>query len=203
MTSLRLHCRTCSFFLGTLFFAAGSAWGQDADRSIAASQPVHHGLTQAERNKLFVKALFNPMAFVQSAASAGWGQLRDHPEEWGEGGAGYGRRYTSSFAQHITRETLKFGLASALHEDNRYVRSGKNGVLPRVLYALENTLQSRDDNGIRQVSYSNIGSLAGASLLSRAWQPASTGGAGAGAVNFGISVGFAAGMNVAREFLHR
>jgi hypothetical protein len=189
-------------FLGAAFVAP-TAHGQDADRSMAAAQPGYTRLTQSERNKLLVKDLFNPISFVESAASAGWGQLRDKPPEWREGGEGYGKRYASSFAQHATGETLKFGLASLLHEDNRYVASGRAGIAPRVLYALVSTFRSRDDQGQRQVSYSNIGSLAGASLLSRTWQPASSGGAGNGAVNFGVSVAFAAGMNVAREFFHR
>ncbi|MEI9974656.1 MAG: hypothetical protein WDO73_22975 [Ignavibacteriota bacterium] len=98
---------------------------------------------------------------------------------------------------NVTGESIKFGLA------NRYVPSGRERIPSRVLYALVSTFRSRDDHGQRQVSYSNIGSLAGASLFSRVWQPDSTGGAGNGAVNFGVSVAFAAGMNVAREFLHR
>jgi hypothetical protein len=176
---------------------------QEADRLISPVQPTHYGLTQRERNKRFVKDLFQPFAFVESAASAGFGQWRDRPPEWRQGSAGYGRRFASAFGQHITQETLKFGLASLLHEDNRYVPSGRTGVVSRVLYALESTFQSRDDNGQRQVSYSSIGSLAGASLISRTWQPASSGGADNGAVSFGVSVAFAAGMNVAREFFHQ
>jgi hypothetical protein len=203
--TIRLRRGAGIFFLGALFITTGPAFGQDqdADRSIPAGQAIPHGLAQAERNKLFVKDLFNPLSFVESAASAGFGQWRDRPPEWGEGGAGFGRRYASSFAQHLTGETLKFGLASILHEDNRYVPSGRTGIAGRTLYALVSTFRSRDDEGQRQMSYSNIGSLAGASLLSRTWQPASSGGAGNGAVNFGVAVAFAGGMNVVREFLHR
>ena len=198
----RLHHWASILFLVAQFIP-NVARAQDADRAIVASQAVYSPLTQSERNKLFVSALFSPVSFVESAASAGWGQMRDKPPEWGEGGAGYGKRFASSVAQHFTGESIKFGLASLLHEDNRYVPSGKAGIAPRVLYALVSTFRSRDDQGDRQMSYSNIGSLAGASLLSRTWQPGSTGGAGNGAVNFGVSVAFSAGMNVAREFFHR
>jgi len=190
--------------LGALLGTAGLAWGQDADRSMLSPQPpVQPRLTQSDRTKLYFKALINPLSFLESGASAGLGQWRDRPWEWRQGASGYGKRYVSSFAQHVTQETLRFGLAALLHEDNRYVPSGRTNIFPRVLYALESTLQSRDDNGVRQVSYSNIASLAGASLLSRTWQPASSGGAGNGAVNFGLAVAFAAGVNVTREFLHR
>jgi hypothetical protein len=33
-------------------------------------------------------------------------------------------RFGSSYAEHIVQETLMYGASSALHEDNRYVRSG-------------------------------------------------------------------------------
>jgi hypothetical protein len=182
---------------------AGLARGQDSDAPTTATAVSSAPLTRSERGRQYIHALINPFAFVESSVSAGFGQWRDRPEEWRQGAAGYGRRFASSFAQHATQETLKFGLASLLHEDNRFVPSGKTKFVPRLLYALESTFQSRDDNGVRQVSYSNIGSLAGASLISRTWQPRSTGGAGNGAVNFGVSIIFAAGINVGREFFHR
>jgi len=193
--------------MAILLASTGTARAQDADRTVsspspALQQPAWAPLTQHDRNKQYLKELIGPQWFVTSALSAGWGQLRDRPWEWRQGAAGFGRRYASSFAQHATQETLKFGLASLLHEDNRWVPSGRKGFPARLLYALETTFQSRDDDGGRQVSYSKIGSLAGASLLSRTWQPSSTGGAGNGAVNFGVAVAFSAGINVAREFLH-
>jgi hypothetical protein len=183
--------------------SAGPAGAQAFDPLVPATRTPLSPLTASERARLYVSCLINPFSFAESAVSAGFGQWRDRPSEWREGSAGYGRRFASSFAQHATEETLNFGLASLLHEDNRFVPSGRTKLPSRVLYALESTFQSRDDNGERQVSYSNLGSLAGASLLSRTWQPKSTGGAGNGAVNFGVSVIFAAGINVAREFLHR
>lgn len=189
--------------LGFTLVIAGPACGQNPDPSSSATLSTSGRLTQSKRAKLYLKSLFNPQSFLISAASAGFGQWRDRPPEWRQGGAGFGRRYASSFAQHATRETLKYGMANLLHEDNRYVPSGRTGFASRVIYAVESTFQSRSDDGELQVSYSNIGSLAGASLFSRTWQPKSTGGAGDGAVNFGVSVAFAAGLNVAREFLHR
>lgn len=190
--------------VGVILAGAGPAYGQKAVAAIIpTARLTSTSLTQSGRVKQYVDELLSPFSFVESAVSAGFGQWRDRPAEWHQGAAGYGRRFASSFAQHATQETLKFGLASLLHEDDRYFPSGQTKFVPRLLYALESTFQSRDDEGQRQVSYSNIGSLAGASLISRTWQPRSTGGAGNGAVNFGIAIVFAAGMNVGREFFHR
>jgi hypothetical protein len=207
MKAARLRGGLGLLLMGVLFAGAGPAHGQEADRSASvaapSAQPTLPRLTQRARNKQYLKALVGPQWFVVSALSAGEGQLRDRPREWHQGASGFGRRFASSLAEHATQETLKFGLASLLHEDNRWVPSGRTRFRPRLLYALESTFRSRDENGIRQVSYSKIGSLAGASLISRTWQPASTGGVGNGAVNFGVDVVFAASINVAREFLHR
>ena len=192
--------------VGLVFVGAGSVWAQeDANR---AAQPVppaktHPKFTQTERTREYLKELFDPLSVVESSASAGWGLLRDRPYEWGEGGAGFGRRFASSYGQHIVQDTIEFGVANALHEDNRYRPSGRKGIGPRLVYALEMTLQSRDQDGNRQVSYSKIGSLAGSSMISRLWQPHSTGSARDGAVSFGVAVAFSASLNVVREFWPR
>ncbi|MBZ5624787.1 MAG: hypothetical protein LAQ69_39720, partial [Acidobacteriia bacterium] len=59
---------------------------------------------------------FSPTSFVSSAANAGIGQWRNRPREWQQGGEGYGRRYASSFAEHIVYQTMMFGASSVLHE---------------------------------------------------------------------------------------
>jgi len=205
MTDNRSLARISVFLTTATLLTAGAAWGQeDANRLVSpkpvSTQPTLPTFTPRERARQYLKDVLNPLSFVESAASAGLGQWRDRPPEWGQGASGYFTRYASSFGQHITQESLKFGLSSALHEDDRYVLSGKTKFVPRLLYALASTVRSRDEEGERQMSYSNIGSLAGASLLSRLWQPKSGGSAGDGAVNFGVAVAFSAGINVAREF---
>jgi hypothetical protein len=153
--------------------------------------------------KQYLKNLLSPLAFAGSAASAGIGQWRDRPPEWKEGGEGYARRFASAFAEHATRETLRYGLATLTHEDNRYVRSHGTGFRSRVVYALESTVLASGEDGRRRFSVSNVGSLAGASLISRAWQPPSTAGMESAGSNLAISLGVNAGMNVVREFLKK
>jgi hypothetical protein len=205
MTVTRSHTQIELFLMAMASLGAGRIWAQDdANRLVSpkpeATQPALPQFTAKERARQYLKDVLNPLSFVESGASAAFGQWRDRPPEWGQGASGYFTRYASSFGQHITQESLKFGLASALHEDDRYVPSGKKKFVSRLLYALASTVRSRDYEGERQVSYSNIGSLAGASLLSRLWQPKSSGSAGDGAVNFGVAVAFSASINVAREF---
>jgi len=95
---------------------------------------------------------------------------------------------------------LEYGVSAALHEDNRYFVSGQNGFFRRTKYAIVSTLLARHDNGDQSFSCSRICSAAGATFISRAWQPRSTNSAGDGAVSFGISMGSDIGFNVFREF---
>ena len=167
----------------------------------ATAQPVYTPLTEEERVNLYFKRLVSPMGFVTGAFSAGWGQLLDRPHEWGQGARGFGLRYGSGYAQRITRETLTFGASSLLHEDNRYFRSNESSNGRRLEYAVMSTFLARKDDGTRRFSFSRIGGMLGSSLISRAWQPPSTGSMSSAGVNFGTSLGVAIGFNVAREFL--
>jgi hypothetical protein len=157
-------------------------------------------MTETQRLENFAQNTFSPLSLITSGASAGLGQWRDRPHEWKQGGEGYGRRFGSSYAEHIVRETILFGASSMFHEDNRYVRSGQPGIGGRVKYALESTFAARRDDGTRHVSYSRIAAFAGAALISRLWQPHSTHSLRSAGVNLGTSVGISMGFEVAREF---
>jgi hypothetical protein len=98
---------------------------------------------------------------------------------------------------------MVFAASSALHEDNRYIRSGEGDLRPRIDYAIESTFLARRDNGSRRLSFSKIGAFAGAALISRLWQPRSTRSPRNAAVNFGTTIGVAAAFNVVREFWPR
>jgi hypothetical protein len=165
-----------------------------AQLSLSAQTPGTHQVRD------FLRDTFSPLSLVRSAASAGIGQWRDSPRQWKQGGEGYGRRYASSYAQHIVAATLMFGSSSVLHENNRYVPSGQSSVGSRVRYALKSTFQARREDGARRISISRIGALAGASLISRLWQPQGTDRFRTAGVNFGTSIGAAMGFEVAREF---
>lgn len=160
-------------------------------------------LTRHQRLRDYLLSLVSPIPVFGSAASAAIGQWRDHPNEWKEGAAGYGRRFASSMAQHVAGQTMLSGAAALLDENNRYVRSGQSGIRRRLRYALISTVLARSRDGSRHVSFSKIGTLAGAALLSRAWQPPSSAQPHNAWANFGASLGVAAGFNVLREFLPR
>jgi hypothetical protein len=167
----------------------------------ANPQTVYTPLTGSERLHLYERSLIGPMAIVSSAVAAAWGQALDRPKEWPLGAEGYGRRLGSGYANRIVRETLTLGSSALLHEDNRYFRSTETGSGSRLKHAILSTFTARKNDGSTTFSYSRIGGMFGASLISRTWQPNSTGSVNSAMANFGTSLGVAAGFNVAREFL--
>jgi hypothetical protein len=195
-----------TIFLAAISMAGVCAQTQDANRSIATSPittpPPYVAMTARDRLNTYLKGLVSPVSFLRAGASAGWGQLRDRPKQWGEGGRGYGRRYASSYAQHVTSATLLYGASSLLHEDNRYVRLGPGPTTPdRVRYALESSFQARHDDGTRHFSYSKMIAFAGAAAISRAWQPHDSRTKLGAVDSFAVTVGVSAGFTVLREFL--
>ncbi len=158
-------------------------------------------LSQRERTSIYLKTMVNPLGYAKAGFSAGIDQWKDKPAEWEQGGSGYGKRFGNILGQYSIQRTVTFGLASALHEDNRYFNSGKKGLWPRSGYALVSGILSRHDDGTRHVSISQVGGVAAGAFLSRLWQPSSTNSAGDGAVSFGISMASNVGFGVMKEFL--
>lgn len=160
-------------------------------------------MTQSQRLKLYLKNSFGPQSYLSSAAAAGLGQWKDRPKEWGQGGSAYGRRFLSSYAEHLTQTTLEYGLSNILREDNRYIPSGETEKSGRILYAIESPFLARRNDGTRRLSISHITSIVGAALISRTWQPHTDRGMRAAAINATTSMSVSMGFDVLREFWPR
>jgi hypothetical protein len=154
--------------------------------------------------KRYAKHVVNREAVGRSAASATWGQLRNSPHEWGRGPAGFGKRFASGLGRHAVKATIQAGVGAIHHEDLHYHRSNLQGTGPRLKYAVKSTFWvPRTNKRGHTVAAGRISGNMGAGLISRAWQPASTAGIGAGLASGGIGIGAEVGANVAREFWPR
>src|SRR5215471_12752251 len=158
-------------------------------------------LTQRERTHLYLQTMVNPLGFAKAGFSAGIDQWNDKPEEWQQGAAGYGRRFANILGQYSIQRTATFGIASLLHEDNRYFNSGRKGFWSRTKYALASSVLARHDNGSRNFSVSQAGGVAAGAFLSRLWQPPSQHSVASGAASFGITMGSNTAFSVVKEFL--
>ena len=86
---------------------------------------------------------FGPYPVAGSAFTAGINQISNEPPEWGQGGAGYGKRLGSDFGIAIVGTTTRYGLAEALKEDTLYYRCECSGFFPRLRHALVSSVTGR------------------------------------------------------------
>jgi hypothetical protein len=165
--------------------AAVSVYSQDATtedtknqstRTVVVDQqtttPDYVFPTHKERFNRYVKSTVGPSRLAWTAAAAGIAQWKDHPEEWGQGMKGYGKRYASSFGQNAIQQTVTYGLDEALGLDTGFQKSKRDGFAARAKDALIQNITSRTKSGRRIISAPRLaGVYTGAIIAHEAWYP--------------------------------
>jgi hypothetical protein len=129
-------------------------------------------LSAGAKFKLFVKSAFDPGAFIVTGILAGEQQGLDTYPEWGQGAAGYGRRYASGFADETIEGFTTTALFPVLfHQDPRYFRLGQGKFWHRTAYAISRIVVTRTDSAHNTFNSSEIlgATVAGVSV---AYHPA-------------------------------
>jgi hypothetical protein len=188
-------------FLVGILLAGGFCCTGQTPVSVPDQPLPYVAISDSERFHHYVHSMFNTETLLRSAAGSGILQWSDTPSEWGQGTAGYARRYTNSYAQHMIRQTISYGLSSTFDEDNRYLRSEGRGAGSRIVYAINSTFLARRSTGHRRLSSSRIGAVVATAFISRTWQPHSTNGAQNALSSVAVTFASEIGFNVAREFL--
>lgn len=148
-----------------------------------------------------VKRMIGPNAVAAAAMGAGVNQGNNSPSEWGQGAAGFGKRFASALGKHVVKSAIQSPVAYIRHEEVGYRPSNKHGFGPRLRYALVSTVITRKTTtGKTTISTSEISGAFGSGLISRLWQPASLHTVSSGFLSGGITLGVDAGGHVLREF---
>lgn len=150
--------------------------------------------------RFHAESTYGPLAIVGFAAYAGVLQGVNAPEEWGQGGAAYGKRVGSTAAWSGIHSVLAFGLDSTLHQDPRYYRSGSTGFWRRAGHALRGTMLTRTDSGRETLSTWRIGSAYGAAYLSNQWYPDRLNTVRLDFIQGSVTLGFGLASNLGSEF---
>ena len=157
--------------------------------------------THRERFNRYLKSTVGPFRLAWSAGAAGIDQWRDHPEEWGQGMKGFGRRYASNLGQNAIQQTVTYGLDEAFGLDTGFKKSTREGFGNRLKDALIQNVTSRTKSGKRVVSAPRFaGAYSGAIISRETWYPerySYKDGLRAGTGN--LLTGF--GINLLREFV--
>lgn len=122
-------------------------------------------LTTKEKFAVVTKGSFDYVQYPWYAFLSGISQAQDSEPGYGQGAAGYGKRFGAAFADG-TIENYFTGaiLPSLLRQDPRYFQSGKGSFWHRTWYSMSRNLITRTDSGKEQFNYSEVvgGALAAA-----------------------------------------
>ena len=105
-------------------------------------------LTPGGKFRLFVANSTDPFIFFGIGLQAAIGQATNEFPSYGQGAAGYFKRFGASTADLAIGEFMgTFAFASLLHEDPRYFREGSGPASRRLGNALASTFVTRTDSG--------------------------------------------------------
>jgi len=136
-------------------------------------------LTAGGKFHLFVKSAFDPFQYVAAGLQAGISQATNEFPGYGQGAAGYGKRYGATVADQVSSGFFSnFFYPVLLKEDPRYFRLGEGTVKHRIEYAFAQEFVTHKDSGGRTFNFSNVLGAVSAGGLSNLYYPSSDRGFG-------------------------
>jgi hypothetical protein len=159
-------------------------------------------LTAGQKFKVTVRSSFDYVEYFWYGALAGISQWENSEPGFGQGAAGYGKRFGSYFADGtIENMFTEAALPSLLRQDPRYFQMGKGGFWRRTRYAVGHIFVTRGDNGRNQFNFSEVfGSAASAGISTFTYHPAGERNLGNALSVWGSEVGYDAITYVVKEF---
>jgi len=162
-------------------------------------------LVPKQKFELAWKSMVDPVTFGLTGAIAGLQQAQNDFSGYGQGAAGYGRRYGAAYGDMVTSTLIGSAiLPSLLKQDPRYFYKGTGSKRSRLLYAIANSVICKGDNGHWQANYSAIlGGLAAGGISNLYYPAKDREGAELTFENALIGIGATAAANVLQEFVIR
>jgi hypothetical protein len=160
-------------------------------------------LSPKQKFELAWKSTIDPVGFGITGAIAGIQQAQNDFSGYGQGAAGYARRYGAAYGDLVTGTFIGSAiLPSVLKQDPRYFYKGTGTTRSRILYALANAVICKGDNGHWQPNYSSIlGSLASGGISNLYYPSENRNDAGLTFENALIDIGATAATNILQEFV--
>jgi len=158
-------------------------------------------LTEGQKFHLFVRSAFDPFQFAFAGFQAGVGQATNSFPGYGQGAAGYGKRFGASFADQVSSNFFSnFVYPVLLKEDPRYFRLGQGTIKHRILYSLAQEFVTRTDKGTRRFNFSNVLGAFSTGGLSNVYYPQDSRGFGLTMSRSALSLAYGSAGNLIDEF---
>ena len=174
--------------------------GADTSGSPALRDPSF-----SEKWDLFVGETVSPLTLGATGFNTTVSQLTHSAPLYGrrpwKNGA-FAKRAGASLGDIVSQNFFgDFLLASAIHEDTRYVRMGRSRKLwPRIGYAISRAVITKTDTGVPTFNWANVVGCAMSAGLSNAYYPPASRTTTVGAVNWGTNIAGAGLTNLMPEF---
>jgi hypothetical protein len=131
-------------------------------------------LTSRQKFGLAWKSSIDPATFVVVGIFAGVEQEENTFSGYGQGAAGYGKRYGAGYANSFINTMLGGAILPAWwKQDPRYFYKGTGSTRSRALYAIANSVICKGDNGKWEPNYSSIVGGLAAGGIANIYYPAS------------------------------
>jgi hypothetical protein len=158
-------------------------------------------LDAGQKFRLFIMDTIEPVTFAGAGVSAGIAQASDDDPSFGQGAAGYGKRYAVAFLDSSSSNFFHtFFFPALFRQDPRYYRWDQGTSEGRLGHALQHTVITRSDGGKKMVNFSEWLGTVSADALGTIYHPGARRGVSAAAIRDSISIGTDMGFDVLREF---
>lgn len=159
-------------------------------------------LNSRQKFKLAWRSLIDPTSLVAVAGIAGGEQIYNIYPGFGTGPEGYGKRFGAALANTVDSRILGSAVFPAIfRQDPRFFYKADGSIGSRAVYAAEQAVICRGDNGHEQFAYSHIMANFTAGAISNLYYPQQNRGASLVVENGLIEIGGAAATNLLREFV--
>ena len=150
---------------------------------------------------LFVDDSLDPVTFISAGFDAGIDQANNRDPSYGQGVAGYTRRFASNMADRVSWIFWKdFAYPSLFEEDPRYFPLGRGPAGERFLHAAEHLVIAHSSDGKSMFNYSEWLGTGTAAVLSNLHHPGQDDGAWPTVRRIGYGFAWDVGFDVLREF---
>ena len=141
------------------------------NRTTEASIPFA-SITAGQKMTIAFKDSFDWPLYVTAAGFAGLYQMENQNPSFGQGAAGYAKRFSAAFSDQMIGNMMTEGIMpSLLHDDPRYFRLGEGSKWHRAAYALASIFVDRRDSGRKEFNISEWSGNAVAVAISNAYYP--------------------------------
>src|SRR5215469_4572493 len=161
-------------------------------------------LTAKQKFSLATRGTFDPVALIGVGVAAGMEQATNAFAGYGQGAAGYSKRYAAKFVDGRSSDFLTHAVFPALfHQDPRYYYQGSGSVKSRLVHAVGSAFVTRNDIGRTVPNYSYLLGNMCAGALSNLYYPQANRGPNLVFTNAAMGLAGRISGNILREFSKR